>query len=80
METYKFNTKISKEGIIKIPDMPELHNNKVEVTIRPKEAQQYKEVDIASRFLEKWTGFLADGGNSKNIEDARYDYLIEKHR
>jgi len=78
MDIYKFNTKVSKEGIIKIPEIPELHDNEVEVTIRPKEADKDKKTDKADQFLKKWTGFLA--GNSKNIDDARYEYLIEKHR
>lgn len=36
MQTYKFNTCVSKDGAITLPFAPELFNREVEVTIVPK--------------------------------------------
>lgn len=75
MDTYRFKTKISKTGKIKIPDEFALHDKEVEVTLIPK-AHQFKKKLKAKDFVSKWAGFL----HSSNIENSRYDYLMKKYK
>ena len=73
METYRFKTKISKSGIIRIPGKFPLHDREVEVTLVPKETKS-KGKDKAKGFIDKWAGFLQSADN----ENSRYDYLMDK--
>ena len=76
MQVYKFQTKISRKGIIKLPAKSEWFNKDVEVIILLKQADQ-KEVDknAGTEFVNKWAGSLS------NInEDDKYQYLVKKHK
>jgi len=74
MRPYKFSTKVSSKGTIKIPFSKKLIGKDVEVTIRPK--SNNKETDIsASNFIKKWAGFL----QSKDADANKYDYLSNKY-
>jgi hypothetical protein len=75
METYRFKTKISKSGIIRIPGKFPLHDKEVEVTLVPKETKSRRK-DKAKNFVDEWAGFL----QSTNTDNSRYDYLMDKYK
>ncbi|MDR3246812.1 MAG: hypothetical protein LBT50_10315 [Prevotellaceae bacterium] len=79
MQTYKFNTKISKEGIISLPFLPLLYDREVEIIIVPKEKEREKEKSSASAFLEKWAGAFSDLKDA-DFDEVKYEYLREKHK
>jgi hypothetical protein len=72
---FKFLTKISSQGVIKLPSRPDLFNREVEIIIRPKEKTEYFNTK-AKDFCKKWGGVLS----SNNPAEAKYDYLNEKYR
>ena len=75
MKTYKFNTKVSSEGVIKIPYNQSLAGKSVEVIIVPKTNSEKN--DLSARdFIQKWAGFLS----SENQNDYKYQYLSKKYR
>ena len=78
MTTFKFKTKISGEGTIKVPDQTDLHNQEVEVTLRIKEPADNNQNNV-NRFLDKWTGFLKYSKNDTH-GDAKYEYLMDKYQ
>ena len=78
MATFKFKTKISKEGTIEVPHRTELHNQEVEVTLRIKEFDDNNQIN-AYRFLDKWTGFLKHSKDDIH-DNAKYEYLMNKYR
>lgn len=57
MRSYKFKTRISKDGTIQIPHTPSLFNKEVEITIVPKTKENEKRLS-AEDFVKKWAGFL----------------------
>jgi hypothetical protein len=75
MDTLKFNTTIPEEGIIHIPDFEKLVKKNVEVTIVVKEDDSSAKNNI-NDFLKKWAGAFT----TNEIDDARYNYLIEKYK
>lgn len=75
MECYKFTTTISEDGKIQVPDNPSLFNKEVDITIIPKQTAETKKT-TASDFVKKWAGVLSENG----VQDARYQYLSEKHK
>jgi hypothetical protein len=75
METYRFKTKISKSGIIRIPVRFSLHDKEVEVTLVSKEPG-YREKIKAKDFVNTWAGFL----QSSDPENSKYDYLMDKYK
>ena len=81
MQAYKFDTRISERGIISLPHEPELFNTDVEIIIlsKPKKkAKEKKENYSAKDFLRDWTGILKDMSDEE-LENAKYEYLKEKH-
>jgi len=76
MKAYKFNTKVSQNGIIKIPNKQTLAGKNVEVIIVPK-ASSKKDNFSAEDFIEKWAGFLS---LEKDEEDYKYQYLSKKYK
>lgn len=75
MRTYKFNTKISEDGIIQIPYNPALYDKEVVITIRPKYESNEKS-HKATDFVAKYAGFL----KNEHIEENKYDYLTNKYK
>ena len=82
MQTYKFDTKISENGMISLPyAMPDLYGRDVELFIvvpqQKKEQKPIKQTK-AQEFVAQWAGFL----KRENIdtEKAKYEYLSEKYR
>ena len=75
MQAYRFETRISKKGVIQLPFNFQLIDKEVEIIILPK--QDLKPNKNASiDFVDKWAGFLSN----MNIEDSKYKYLTEKYK
>jgi len=80
MQAYKFITQISENGIISLPHKPELFNTEVEIIILPIPKEKAKEEKYTVKdFLKDWTGILKDMPDEE-LENARYEYLKEKHK
>jgi hypothetical protein len=74
MLAYKFETRISKNGVIQLPIIKHLIYKDVEIIILTK--QDLKSNKTASAdFIKKWAGFLTNA----NFEDSKFQYLSEKH-
>ena len=81
MQAYKFITQISEKGIISLPYEPELFNTEVEIIIFPKskEKEKIEKKYTAKDFLRDWTGILKDMSDEE-LENAKHEYLKEKHK
>ena len=75
MRTYKFTTKISDNGTIKIPYNPDLFDKEVEIVIVTKSSNKSKHPK-ATEFVNKWAGFLTN----TNTDKSKYDYLSDKYK
>ena len=82
MQAYKFNTRVSEEGVILLSSESKLFNTDVEVIILPKcekktnpEEKEYTAMD----FLRDWTGILADISDEE-VANFKYEHLMEKHK
>ena len=75
METYRFKTKISKNGIIHVPEGANLFNKKVEISITAETKKTIKK-SAATDFVNKWAGFF----QSDDTDKAKYNYLSEKYK
>ncbi|MCP3932102.1 MAG: hypothetical protein GY705_23770 [Bacteroidetes bacterium] len=75
MVAYKFDVKISEDGIIKIPLKSHLLGKEVEIIIVPKQKVEQKEI-TAMEFVNKWAGFL----NSKDADKSKFEYLSRKYQ
>ncbi|WP_340105403.1 hypothetical protein [Rhodohalobacter sp. 8-1] len=75
MKAYKFKTKVSEKGTIRIPDDSDLRNQEVEVIVISSEKEKDSKMK-ASEFVNKWAGFLSD----EDTDKAKQDYLTEKYR
>ena len=83
MQAYKFNTRISENGLLSLslPHKPELFNTEVEIIVLSKPKEKTKEQEekyTAKEFLKDWTGILK-GMSDEELENAKYEYLMEKH-
>ena len=75
MKAYKFKTKVSDKGTIRVPDDSDLHNQEVEVIVITSIKETGSNMK-ASEFVNKWAGFLSD----EDTDQAKQDYLTEKYR
>lgn len=75
MKTYRFSTRITSQGTIEIPGIPELLEKEVEVTIVPTEKDGGRS-NSARLFVEKWGGFLKE----TDPDGAKFEYLSEKYK
>ena len=75
MQAYRFETRVSKDGIIKLPLNVHLPDSEVEIIILPKENSKPNK-NNSSDFINKWAGFLTD----QNIADSKQQYLNEKYK
>ena len=75
MKAYKYNTKVSQEGTIKIPHKQSLAGKKVEVIVVPKTDNKQEDFS-AKAFIDKWAGFLS----SDKQDNHKYQYLSEKYK
>ena len=76
MNAYKFETKILKDGLIKIPEFSGYENQVVEIFIIPKKDKKVNEKITAEEFINKWAGFLSQ----KNTDKTKYEYLSDKYK
>ncbi len=77
MKTYQFETEILEDGSMPTPDLKRFVYHKVKVSIELDEPSPKKKKKItADEFIEKWSGFFS----GTDVEDAKYQYLIEKHK
>jgi hypothetical protein len=75
MQAYRFETRISKKGLIQLPFNQQFVDREVEIIILPK--QDLKPNKNASiDFVNKWAGFLSN----VNIEESKFQYLTEKYK
>ena len=75
MQSYRFETRITKNGLIQIPLSNQLFDKEVEIIILPKQKQKTTRLS-SSDFINKWTGFLKDS----NADDLKFQYLSEKYK
>ena len=75
MQAYKYDTKISKTGQIKLPLSNQLYDKEVEIIIVPKQEIRSNQMK-ASDFIDKWTGFLSNA----DTDDFKYRYLTDKYK
>lgn len=76
MKAYKFNTKISEKGIIRLPLSPALYDKEVEIIIVPKTKTEKTKTHKASDFVNNWAGFLTNS----DTDNSKFNYLTEKYR
>ena len=77
METYKFETTVQEDGVIKIPEIAKLAHQRVEISVvisssdeLASEPSQYIEA-----FINKWRGFL----KGFDPDELKSKYLQEKY-
>jgi hypothetical protein len=75
MQTYRYETRITKNGSINVPLSKKLFDKDVEIIILTKD-KSVKSKLSPQEFLDKWSGFLAAVDDDK----ARYEYLMEKYK
>ena len=83
MHTYQIDTSISKRGIIKLPEMPYLHNKKVKLIIISSENhstvfEQRKQA--MERLLDRQNAMPASHLTDEELDNFRYSCLKEKHQ
>lgn len=75
MKSYRFRTRVSRTGIIQVPDSASLQDKEVDVILVPR-IKPINEKSNARSFVEKWTGFL----NVTDTDLSKYAYLSEKYK
>jgi hypothetical protein len=75
MQAFRFETRISKKGVIQLPLHKQLIDRDVEVIILPKQ-NLLPNKNASVEFVNKWAGFLSNG----NSEDEKFHYLNEKYK
>nr|NQU88997.1 hypothetical protein [Bacteroidota bacterium] len=77
MEAFKFATTVLKNGIIKIPELENFTNQKIEVIVVLKSEKRVKtERNSMNDFLLNWAGFFS----TVETDDPRFNYLMEKYK
>nr|NQU89000.1 hypothetical protein [Bacteroidota bacterium] len=77
MEAYKFATTVLENGIIKIPELENYTNQRIEVIVvlKPEKKVQTKRNSM-NDFLSSWAGYFS----TVETDDVRYNYLMEKYK
>ncbi len=75
MQAYRFETYISKEGIIKLPLNQQFIDREVEIIILTKQ-EINPQKSTATDFVNKWAGFLSNDAT----EESKFQYLSDKHK
>jgi len=75
MKTFRFTARVSQEGTIQIPNNAKLIDKEVEIIMVPKSPQQKNKMG-ASKFIDKWAGFLTNSDTDK----SKFDYLTDKYK
>ena len=80
MQAYQIDTSISENGVIRLPEMPYLHNKKVKLIIISSEnnstgfeqRKQAMERLLKRQTVNHWT--------DEELDNIRYEYLKEKYQ
>ena len=77
MEAFKFETTVLEDGTIKIPQLKDFVNKKIELfyIIKSNEEEKNEKTSI-EEFLDEWTGFFSE----IETDDLKYNRIMEKHR
>lgn len=75
MKAYKFKTKVSGNGTIRVPEDFDFRDQEVEVILISAKEETSSELK-ASEFVNKWAGFLSDN----ETDQSKMDYLTEKYQ
>ena len=75
MQAYKYETRISKTGQIKLPLNTQLFDKEVDIIIVPKQKTKSTKL-VTTDFVDKWSGFLTN----TDTDDLRYQYLTDKYK
>jgi hypothetical protein len=85
MEAIEFNSVI-KNGMIPVPEIyKNKFNSSVRVIVLANETNKKQVIDTENKsvavdsFLKSWSGILS-GKSDEEIENARYEHLLEKHK
>jgi hypothetical protein len=74
MQAFRFETRISKKGVIQLPINHQLIDRDVKIIILSKQELKISK-KTSAKFIDKWAGFLT------NIDDnEKYQYLNEKYK
>ena len=76
MKAYKFDTKILKDGVIKIPGFSRHENQEIEIFIITKKNKRIEKKMTAEEFIKKWAGFLSQ----EDVDKSKYEYLSKKYK
>ncbi len=80
MKAYKFETTVLEGGIIKIPELNNLANHKIELFIVEKDdIEESRDFDTYEQFSDKWKGLLK-GIDIDNWKDDYIEYKKEKYK
>ncbi|MFY0651661.1 MAG: hypothetical protein JXQ96_06490 [Cyclobacteriaceae bacterium] len=74
MKTFKFETRISEDGSLKVPVDLGLNDTLVDVIVVRKEKKKSHK-DLTEGFIDKWAGFL----EATSIDSSKFDYLSDKY-
>jgi hypothetical protein len=75
VKAFRFETRISKKGVIQLPLNQQLVDREVEIIILPK-LHLKPTKNAALDFIDKWAGFLSN----IDIADSKYQYLSNKYK
>jgi hypothetical protein len=79
MQAYKFDTRVTKDGIISLPFILMLFDKEVEIIILPKtEVKKTKHKITPTEFVRKWSGVIKNIPEN-NSDDLQYEYLKKKY-
>jgi hypothetical protein len=81
MQTYKFKTIISEEGVISLPEEIFLFGKQVEITIKPIIESKPDKKYFVEQFIKEWSGILKDVDFDAidDSDDPKFQYLKEKY-
>ena len=80
MEAYKFETTVSENGVIQLPEISKFANRKIEIFIvikRQDEETNIMNEQMPEQFVDKWRGFLK---GVVSPDDSKFQYLSEKFK
>ena len=83
MQTYQIDTSISESGVINLPEMPYLYNQKVKLIIISSEDNRAKfeqRKQAMERLLKRQNSMPVSHWTDQELSDIRYEYLKEKHQ
>jgi hypothetical protein len=76
IHAYKFDTVVSENGTIQIPELKNMVNQEIEIFVIVKNPPQKQKHMTASEFINKWAGFIS----TDDVDDLKFQYLNEKYK